>query len=97
MRQQIYCFAFTPEVSSTDAEESLHLSMFAVEGLLGEACVALDVRYHVRDRMLTVDASTKAGEAVAKVFTALATREFGRDAVTITRIVRPWPRSTSPT
>ena len=83
-----YQFDFEPKVSLTEAEMSLHLAMYAVEGLYGEARVRLESSYHIDEshRAITVDGGTEVGAAVVKVFTRLLGREFGEDAFRVRRV-----------
>jgi hypothetical protein len=84
-----YRFQFEPEVSLTEAEQTLHLALFAVEGLFGEARVRLEGSYRVDERgdAILVNGGSDVGDAVVKVFTGLLLREFGADAFQ----VRPIP------
>jgi hypothetical protein len=72
---------------------TLHVAITAVEGLYGQARVRMDVAYRVKEqeRVILVDASSTAGGSLAEVFTSLAIREFGEDAVAVRRAthVRP--------
>ena len=66
---------------------TLHLAIAAVEGLYGAARVRMDVAYKVKadDNAIVVDASSTAGGSLVEVFTSLALREFGDDAVALRR------------
>ena len=77
-----YRFELSPGVPLMDAELSLHLAMYAVEGLFGEARVRLETSYHVErtQRAIAVDAGTEVGAAIVRVFTRLLGREFGEEA-----------------
>ncbi len=88
MTANVFRFEFEPTVPLTEAEMSLHLSMFAVEGLYGEARVRLEASYHLDEphRTITVDGSTEVGAAIVKVFTRLLGREFGEDAFRVRRV-----------
>ncbi|MEZ6100256.1 MAG: hypothetical protein R3E01_14905 [Pirellulaceae bacterium] len=91
-----YRFEFQEEVELVDAEMSLHLAMYAVEGLYGAARVRLDVGYHVEEagRVITVDGSSEVGEAIVRVFANLLLREFGEEAFHVRRVVPcPAPRT----
>jgi len=81
-------FVFKKDVSVVDAELSLHLAIFAIEGLFGVARVRLDVSYHIDElrRVIVVDASNEVGEALVRVFTNLLLREFGDDSLQVVRI-----------
>jgi hypothetical protein len=80
-------FVFSPGVSLTDAEETLHLAMFAVEGLAGRARVRLDTGYRVNPagHAIAVDGTTPVGRLVVKVFVGLLLREFGEAAFRVGR------------
>ena len=84
----VFRFIFPPCVSLVDAEMSLHLAMYAVEGLFGQARVRLDTSYYVDEprRVIIVDGSNEVAGAVVRVFTNLLLREFGEDAFHVGRI-----------
>jgi hypothetical protein len=75
-------FLFKRGVSLADAEMSLHLAMFAVEGLVGQARVRLGAKYILDQSMhsIVINGGDGVCEMVAKVFTSLLTREFGEDS-----------------
>lgn len=93
MNADVIRFQFDSDVSLEDAEMSLHLAMFAVEGLFGRACVRLDAEYAVneQDRVIEVDASTDVGATIVRVFTGLLLREFGEDSFEIQRVTPSIP------
>ena len=75
-------FRFDGEIRLTDAEMSLHLAMFAVEGLFGRARVRLDAEYELneQDHCIDVDGGTEVGAMIVRVFTGLLLREFGENS-----------------
>lgn len=75
-------FVFEPHVSLADAELSLHLAMFAVEGLAGRARVRMASKYHVdqEGHAIFVDGGSRVGRMISRVFTGLLDREFGENA-----------------
>lgn len=81
-------FRFDETVSLTDAEMSLHLAMFAVEGLLGRARVRLDAAYELvdQDHCIDIESGTEVGAMIVRVFTGLLLREFGEDSFRIERM-----------
>ena len=81
-------FRFDGEVRLADAEMSLHLAMFAVEGLFGRARVRLDAEYDLieQDHCIDVDGGTEVGAMIVRVFTGLLLREFGEDSFRIERM-----------
>jgi hypothetical protein len=90
----VFRFVFQEDVSLVDAELSLHLAIFAVEGLFGVARVRLEVSYHVEEsrRVIIVDGSNEVGGALVRVFANLLLREFGEDSFRVDRVdSRPTP------
>ncbi|MEX0718359.1 MAG: hypothetical protein WD066_17320 [Planctomycetaceae bacterium] len=87
MNADAYRFEFQPHVSLSDAEESLHLALFAVEGIFGRAQVRLDARYELDEtgHAVMLDTTTLVGETVLRVFTGLLLREFSEDAFSVRR------------
>lgn len=88
MRTEVLRFQIDPSVPLEEAEMSLHLAMFAVEGLVGSARIRLDVRYYVDEprRVIIVDGSNEVAGAVVRVFTNLLLREFGEDSFLVKRM-----------
>jgi hypothetical protein len=80
-------FVFKEDVSLVDAELSLHVAIFAVEGLFGVARVRLEVSYHVDEplRVIIVDGGSDLGAALVRIFTNLLLREFGEEAFQVRR------------
>ena len=77
-----------------EAEMSLHLAMFAVEGLFGQARLRLGMSYHLDEprRAIFVDGTNEVGGAVVRIFTNLLIREFGEDSF----VVRPVAACSAP-
>lgn len=75
-------FKFELHVSLVDVELSLHLAMFAVEGLAGQVRVRMDARYHVdqEGHAIFVDGGSQVGLMISRVFAGLLLRELGEDA-----------------
>ena len=74
-------YAFERHVPLAAAEMSLHLAMFAVEGLVGQVRVRMGVRYVLdEDEQAIVIDGGRVGQMVARVFAGLLLREFGEDA-----------------
>lgn len=84
---RILLFHFRPGVPIRDVEDTLHLAMFAVEGLAGRVRVALDANYLVDEpsRSVVIDEGSFVGWLIARVFAALVAREFGEPSFTATR------------
>lgn len=88
MNADVTRFEFDPDLSLTDVEMTLHLAMFAVEGLLGRARVRLDAEYQLDENShaLTIDANTEVGATIVRVFTGLLLREHSEDSFRVTRL-----------
>jgi hypothetical protein len=84
----MYRFEFDREVSLIEAEETVQLARMAAEGLFSNARVRMDFNYHVHEphRTIFIDGTTEVGDAIVKIFTSLALREFGEDAFRVHRI-----------
>ncbi len=83
-----FLFTFEPHVPLVDAEMSLHLAMFAVEGLAGRAQVRLNASYQIdaASRAIRIDGSTRVGQMIARVFTGFLLREYGEDAFCVEHV-----------
>lgn len=99
MQTNVFRFEIDPQLPLLEAEMSLHLAMFAVEGLVGPARIRLDVRYYVDEprRVILVDGSNEVAGAVVRVFTNLLLRGFGDDSFHVERVraCQHHPQSTS--
>ena len=88
MDRDIFRFQFESDVPLEEAEMSLHLAIFAIEGLWGQARVRLDAGY-VLDKeghALVIDGTHEVGSTLVRVFTGLILREFGEDAFYVERV-----------
>jgi hypothetical protein len=80
-----YQFTFAPHVVLDEAESTLHLTLFAVEGLIGRARVRLDAQYTIDEsaRTVVVYGDSFVSRLVARVFAGFILRECGEDAFTV--------------
>ena len=87
MKNHSYRYRFARAVPARDIEETLTLALMAVESLHGRARVRMDGRFRLdKDRRIClIDAGTRIGADLAKIFTGYVTREYGEKAVDITR------------
>jgi hypothetical protein len=85
MTPTIYRYRFDREVPLSDVEESLLLAVLAAEGLHGAASVDMDSASRLdKDPMrCVIDATTRVGRDIARIFTCFLIHEFGRDAFTV--------------
>jgi hypothetical protein len=81
-------FAFERHVPLAAAEMSLHLAMFAVEGLVGRVRVRLGANYVLDENShaIDIDGDKCVTQLVARVFAGLLLREFGEDAFRMHRL-----------
>jgi len=84
----VFRFTFSSDVPLDEAEATLQLATFAVEGLFGTARVRLDFAYHIDTdhRMVVVDGLKEVGAMVVQVFAGLLLREVGEDAFQVERL-----------
>lgn len=82
MYNESFQFEFTSEVSMDEAAMTLDLARYSAEGLVGQARVRLDVMHHKdeAERVIILEGTGEALDAVVRVYTALLTREFGEGA-----------------
>ena len=90
MNGDIYRYQFGAECPAREVEETLHLAVLAVECLHGQSRVRLDASYcmDAEKRACVIDAGTDVGRDIVRIFTGLAIREFGEDAVRVRRVER---------
>lgn len=83
----VYRLAFTIPADMQAVEETLLLAVLAVGCLHGESAVRLDAGYAIDPggRVVVIDAGTRVGCAVARVFIGFCVREFGDDAFRVER------------
>jgi hypothetical protein len=86
-------FVFGADVPMADVEETLHLAMFAVEGLAGRVRVRLDVAYQIDPvvRAITLGVTSSVGRTVARVFAGFLHRAFGEAAFHVRHTGSPLP------
>jgi len=91
MPKETYRYQFSEGVSLRDIEETLLLAVLAAESLHGPSRVRMDAGYCLEERKRTcvVDAGTEVGRDISRIFTGLATREFGEDSFQVERIEGP--------
>ncbi len=87
MSRDVVRYQFDSTVPSQEIEGTLLLAVLAVAALVGEAAVQIDARYTLdpERRLCVIDAGTDTGRSIAKVFTGLATTEFGAGAFMVER------------
>ena len=81
MTAAVYRFTFPEDAPLDQAEMTLHLSIFAVEGLFGAARVRLEFSYFIDEdsRLILVDGTNAVGTMIVRIFTNLLLRELGEN------------------
>jgi len=81
-------FVFEPHIGMAEAEMSLHLAMFGVEGLAGRVPVRLDASYRIDadNHAIAIDGDNRVCRLIARVFSGLLTREFGEHSFHIEHV-----------
>lgn len=88
MNQRIYRYQFSPEVDSRDLETILYQAVLAIEALHGAAGARLDVRHYfdADKTACAIDATSRAGRDLSRVFAGLCIFHLGDDAFTARRV-----------
>ena len=91
MEKAIYRYAFSPDLTPRDIEETLAIAIIAVENLYSKAQTRQDVSYRVdhEQRICVIDADTAVGRDLARSFTGFLTREYGERAFRVQRVTEP--------
>ncbi|GAB4292652.1 MAG: hypothetical protein Kow0067_19310 [Coriobacteriia bacterium] len=98
MQSTVLRFTFDSRIDLSDAEATLHLAILAAEGLYGEARVRMDLAYFTdrAHRVIHLDTGSPSGDAVARIFTIFAAREFGDRAFAVRRVRVAQPLTPAP-
>jgi hypothetical protein len=82
-------FKFDPSVAMADVEATLRLATVAAEGLHGEDRIRQEVRTRIEPRLRScmVDTTADSGRTLATVFGEYVRREFGDQAVEMSKLV----------
>lgn len=93
MNRQLYRYELLPDVPFQEAENSLLLSVLAVECLHGRSQLRLDATFcmNKEKRSCVIDAGTEVGRSIAKIFTGFLSREFGEQAFKVERVASEEP------
>ena len=91
MAKKVYRYQFSGKVRPRELEESLLLAVVALECLHGQSCVRLDTRYYMqaKQRACVIDASSRVGRDLNRVFIGLVSREFGQNSFRVRRMCAP--------
>lgn len=88
MSAEVYRYQFAPSIPFPEVESSLVLAIMATETLHGAPQVRLDAAHAVDadKRSCVVDASTRVGRDINRLFVGFITREFGEGAFQVERL-----------
>ncbi len=87
MTWELYRYEFRPDVPLEEVEASLLLAFLATESLHGESQVRLDASHCLNheQRACVIDARTRVGRDINRLFVGFLRHEFGEDSFTIER------------
>lgn len=90
MKEEVYRYDVGRTVPFAEVSQSLALAVLAAECLLGHSQVRMETAFLIDEeqRSCVVDASTDAGQKIARIFTGFLTKEFGEDAFEVRRMDR---------
>lgn len=91
MTWELYRYEFRPEVPLDEVEASLMLAFLATESLHGESQVRLDASHNLdhERRVCVIDARTRVGRDINRLFVGFLRHEFGEDSFSIERTEHP--------
>lgn len=83
-----YRYTFHPSIGMGQVSNALFLAALAAEAIHGRAYVQLSGQFWADParRAAVIDASTEVGQAIARVFTELVSRELGEDSFAVVRV-----------
>ncbi|NQT35249.1 hypothetical protein HQ587_08670 [bacterium] len=87
MNKTIYHYQIMDGIPMNAVKDSLLLSVMAAESLYGRPRINLEARFRLErvSRVYIIEAGSKIGETIARVFTGLLIREFGEQAFKVER------------
>ncbi len=90
MESKIYTYQFDKSLSVNAIKETLLLAVIGAEGIHGATQLKLDnpIKFEKQGRLVTLDASTNIGKAIARIFTNLLQRQFPENNFQVSRTWR---------
>lgn len=87
MEANIYIFTVRPDIPFDEAMSTLRIATGAAEALVGATALQLDAsqRVEASERRITVGGAPYVRDAIAKVFLSFVRRQFGDDAIVVSR------------
>ena len=91
----LYRYAFAIDIPIEEIEASLLLAVMAAESLHGQSQTRLDVAHFLdpRKRACVIDAGTRVGRDLNRLFVGFLQREFGADGFRVERVDSSSPTS----
>lgn len=93
--RSVYRFKFKPSdaYAIAEVEETILLSIIAIECLVGKSAVRLGCHYafSADKRSVVIDAEDECGRMLARIFCGFCSHEYGDDSFTTKRIEGPPP------
>lgn len=88
MNRTLYRYHLGIKIPFQDAQETLFLAVLATESLHGTSQVRLDASFCLDEdrRSCVIDACTRVGRDLARIFTGFLRREFGEGAFRVERL-----------
>ncbi len=88
MSQKVYRYSFSSKLNIQDIEDSLFLAVLAAECLYGRPRARLDTSFSLEKKKMSclIDAGTKVGCCIARIFTGFLTREFSEANFRVERL-----------
>ncbi len=95
MMAELYRYQFDKGIPTDEVGATLILALLGAEALHGAAQTRLDAAhtFDPKARAVTIDAGTPVGRDLNRLFIGFVTREFGPDAVRVTRRPKSAPRA----
>ena len=88
MSEKVYRYSFSNKLDIQDIEDSLLLAVLATECLHGRSRIRLDASFNLEKKKMSclIDAGTKVGCCIARIFTGFLTREFSEANFQVERL-----------
>lgn len=88
MITNVYQYTLGSNVSMQEVQDSLTLAILAIECLHGAAQARLELSHEFdpKQRTCVIDAATRIGRDLNRLFTGFLQREFGADSFSVERV-----------
>lgn len=88
---QVYKYSFEQDVPFASVKSSLAFALMAVESLVGEPEMVLNIAHSIdaAERSVEIAGRSRAGRLLNKLFVGFVIREFGSESFNVQRIATP--------